>query len=449
MPPLAPIEPLSGADTTWLRLDEAHNPMTINALLRFERPLGFEGLRALAEERLLPFRRFRQRIDDTLGDSPRWVPDEGFDLDAHLLRDRLIAPTEEALQATVTRHVNRRLSLARSPWELVHIEGLEGGTDALVVRIHHSVADGFSLLYLMLALVDDPAHVELPTGPTPPPPTPRHDSPETGPIQGARQLGRALGQLPIHLVAGLLADVPHTTARLLTLPLQAQSSLDGPLRGEQSVAWSRRFSVKAVKDAAHRQQGTLNDALLAVAAGGLRRYLLERGEAVEERLDVRCTIPVNLLPFEARQDAFGNGFGLVYADLPVGAASPQERMARVHRQMERLKHSAEAFVIMALLETIGRMPLSVHRWLVDWRFRQRASAVVTNLPGPRGGIALGGRRVADLMFWVPQSVGIGLGLSILTYDGHGRIGVIVDLARVPEPAAIAAAIDQELEACGL
>jgi len=104
---------------------------------------------------------------------------------------------------------------------------------------------------------------------------------------------------------------------------------------------------------------------------------------------------------------------------------------------------------MALLEAIGLLPPSLHRWIVDASFRNRATAVVTNLPGPRTPITLGGHTVSDLMFWVPQSAGIGLGLSIITYGGHGRIGVIADTARVAHARPLAEAVDAELRALGL
>jgi hypothetical protein len=187
---------------------------------------------------------------------------------------------------------------------------------------------------------------------------------------------------------------------------------------------------------------TVNDALLAAAAGALRSYLLDRGDQVDG-LSVRATVPVNLRPLEHAKK-LGNHFGLVFLDLPSGEPNPLRRLELVKASMRELKRSRQAALTFGLLAAVGMAPVAVQRAALEL-FSRKATAVATNVPGPQMPLYLAGCRVRELMFWVPQNGSIGMGLSILSYNGHVHFGVIADGKLVPDPEPLVQRFAHEVE----
>jgi hypothetical protein len=146
-----------------------------------------------------------------------------------------------------------------------------------------------------------------------------------------------------------------------------------------------------------------------------------------------------------RAHELGNSFGLVFLLLPVSLAEPVERLAELKRRMDAIKGSAEPAVTYGILQSIGRAPGWAHRMVVKM-FSEKASAVMTNVPGPAEQVHLMSVPIETLMFWVPQAGDIGLGLSILSTNGVVRVGVCSDAATVPHPGELAAAFEAEFAA---
>src|SRR5690606_30771106 len=187
----------------------------------------------------------------------------------------------------------------------------------------------------------------------------------------------------------------------------------------------------------------VNDVLLAAAAGGLRRYLAGRGEPTDG-VEIRAAVPFNVRPLD-RAHELGNAFALVFLKLPVGMTDPAARLQALKARMDRIKRSAEPAVVYGILQTIGLAPGWLHR-LVVALFSTKCSAVTADVPGPTERLHLMGVPLADLMFWVPQAGDLGLGLSILSYDGRVLVGVAADARVVEDPNALAAAFEEEFDA---
>jgi len=179
-----------------------------------------------------------------------------------------------------------------------------------------------------------------------------------------------------------------------------------------------------------------------MAAGALRDYLLAKGDAVEG-LEIRAIVPVNLRP-PGSGAALGNHFGLVFLDVPVGMEHPLERLYEVRRRMRELKGSYQPVIALALLSAVGYGPRALQEQVTQL-LGANASAVMTNVPGPQHALYFAGERISGLEFWVPQSGGIGMGISILSYDGRIQFGVITDAGRVPDPARIVRAYGEEFD----
>jgi len=182
--------------------------------------------------------------------------------------------------------------------------------------------------------------------------------------------------------------------------------------------------------------------LMAAAAGALRGYMLERGEHLEG-MTLRATVPVNLRPLEHAKK-LGNHFGLVFLELPVGEDNPLRRLERVAECMNQLKTSRQAIVAYGLLAALGVAPPPVQELALEM-FSRKASAVATNVPGPQQPLYLAGCTLRDMMFWVPQTGSIGIGLSILSYRGQVHFGLIADARLIPDPDAVIRRFGEEFE----
>ncbi|MFC7228152.1 wax ester/triacylglycerol synthase family O-acyltransferase [Salinirubellus salinus] len=450
-------EPLSGPDNAWRRMGDRTNLMEITGVLVFDDPIDYADLREVVEERLLPFRRFRQRIvGRDFGRRPRWELDPDFDLDSHLHHVSLPEPQgREEFQTYVGDVMSTPIDKTKPLWQFYLVEGAGDG-NALVVRIHHSIADGFALLYVMLGLADEPEEIDLPIGTMPTPPHHRRSgavegngadpSPDPEPAVASEPNTDGDGRSRLRKAAEAArqgANMAVTGVRAVTLPKEPRTSLVGDLGVRKEVAWSDPIDVERAKAIGRAHGATINDVMLAATAGAFRRYLEANGEPTDR--DLRCTMPVNLKPLDQRTEDLGNYFGLGFLDLPVSIEDPHERIQAIQDNTGALKQGTEAFLFLLLLKICGRGPPTLEK-LVLKLFENKASAVVTNVPGPKEAFSLAGTEVSDVMFWVPQSNGIGIGVSILSYDGDVRVGVTTDRGLVAEPFDIAEQFQAELDA---
>jgi diacylglycerol O-acyltransferase len=178
------------------------------------------------------------------------------------------------------------------------------------------------------------------------------------------------------------------------------------------------------------------------AAGALRGYMLDRGEDLDG-ITLRATVPVNLRPLE-HSKKLGNHFGLVFLELPVGEDNPLRRLERIADCMNQLKNSRQAIVAYGLLAALGVAPPPLQEFALEM-FSRKASAVATNVPGPPQPLYMAGCALRDMMFWVPQTGSIGIGLSIMSYHGKVHFGLISDARLIPDPDAVIRRFGAEFE----
>lgn len=426
-------EAMSNVDVAWLRMEHPTNLMMVTALLLFDEPLDDTRLRKVIEDRLLPNRRFRQRVVQRgLRHRPRWECDTRFALSSHVHRVALPGPGDDrSLQDLVSDLMSTPLDHSKPLWQMHLIEG-HGKGCAVLVRIHHCIADGIALLRLLLSLTDAQCEsgrrARLRRGA-------RH-------VLGRGSDGSGLLRRALRL-AKLGADGTATVARLLLREPDPDTTLRGRLGVAKRAVWSSPLPLSEVKRIGGAVGGTINDVLVAAVCGALRDYLQARDEPVES-LDFHVALPVDLRSDEPTR-ALGNRFGLVFLPLPVGIDDPLERLLEVRRRMNELKASPEARCTLGILDAIGRVSADAQRHFVDF-VASKTTAVVTNLPGPTETIYLAGSPVRTILFWVPQSGRVSLGVSILSYAGEVRVGIAADRGLVPDPQSILASFEGEIEA---
>lgn len=441
--------PVSPPDSAWLRMEVPTNPMTITGVLGLGTAFTVEDLRRFVTERLLRFDRFRMRIEGAGDATPRWVPDEAFSLDRHLFEVTLPEPGGKAgLQRLVSELMSQPLSFDRPPWtfHLVHNTGEDAAEEStVVVRLHHVIGDGLAMMHVLIHAVDEYFEPESPTAAPPrrpPAPLPTRVGKT---LKGAGAEAVELLTRPSHLLGrlGAVGSGSKALAHLLAMRPDSWTVFKGATTADKRAAWTEPIDLDRVKAVARALDAKVNDVLMSAASGALRRYLSERGEPVEG-VTIRAATPFNVRPLD-RAYELGNSFGLVFVDLPIGEPTARARLAAMKRSMDRVKGTAEPAVVFGILQTIGRAPMWTHRFVVDL-FSEKATAVMSNVPGPQEPLHIMGAPIETLMYWVPQAGDIGLGISILSLDGTVRVGVAVDAATVPDPAVLAEAFEAEFEA---
>lgn len=446
-------EPMSAVDTAWLRMESPTNLMMIGVVLVLEDPVDINRLKNLLQERFLKFERFRQRVVFEDG-RPYWQDDPRFHLDNHIHRLGLSGPMDEhELKRIAAALFSTPLNFAYPLWQVHVVERYEGGS-ALIARIHHCIADGLALVRVLLSLTDSASMAsqnctgnqihtldreQMLSGQTP--------AQSLWSAQSVRQFlherlhqgqewlneGWNLLRDPRRLLnlarQGLAAGSELT--RVGIMPPDPPTRLKGRLSGQKRVAWAEPLQLAEVKALGKEMGATINDVLLAAATSALRKYLARRGDDIAHE-HIHVAVPFNLRPLDKPVTTLGNQFGLVILPLPIGLNDPLERFEQVRNNMRQLKESCQAQVFYGLLNALGRGPHVLEQAALEVLSR-KASAVMTNVPGPSDALYLAGSRLRQPLFWVPQSGEVGVGLSIFSYAGTVQFGLIADKNLIPDP----------------
>jgi diacylglycerol O-acyltransferase / wax synthase len=454
---------LSSADAAWLHMDRPTNLMVINSVLLFDEPVDWDRVKRITQERLIDrYPKFRQRVVESRLPlrPPKWEDDPDWALEHHVHHLALPAPGDAAaLQELVGDLMTMPLDRGRPLWHQYMVDGFGDGA-ALIVRMHHCIADGIALARVMLSLADSQPQAGIARAPRN-----KRGSADTlrlggVPLPGARPVTEALrvgssavrqaahiATSPSHAasLAGAISRDGATLVKLLLTPADAATAIKGEPGVSRRVAWSSPLSLEEVKRIAHSHDATVNDVLLACVSGALRRYLLDRGSPVHE---IQAMVPFNLRPLDKPLPReLGNKFGLVFLPLPVGVSGAYRRLVEVHKRMDEIKASREGPVSYELLSITGLTPEPVERRIVDL-FSAKGTAVMTNVPGPEEPVYLAGTPVRTVLVWAPTSGHMGMSVSIFSYRGEVTVGLMVDAALVPDPGTIVTQLERELRQLG-
>ncbi len=457
-------ERMSRVDTAWLRMDNDVNLMMIVGVWILQPGITLEALSKRIEEKLLKYDRFRQRVEqDAVG--ANWVEDSSFDIERHVVREvlepRAGQSEREALQELVGDLATLPLNDRHPLWQFHLIENYEGGS-ALIARVHHCIGDGIALISVVMSITD---------GGSEPPQRREREKPDeaheddwlsdavlkpltditikaigmygNGVAKSMEMLSNPqqplLGSLDVARVG---YQVVNDVGSLLMMPDDSPTSLKGKPVGRKIVAWSEPMSLDRVKTIGKGLGCSINDVLLACVAGAIGSYLRDRGEDPTAK-EIRAMVPVNLRPLEEAWK-LGNRFGLAPLVLPIGIENPIERVYAVRRRMNELKGSYQPLLAFAVLAVAGLLIKPVQDALLGV-FAKKSTAVMTNVPGPAKALQLCGSTIRQQMFWVPASGDIGMGVSILTYDGGVQFGLITDGKLCPHPQKIIDRFEPEFE----
>jgi WS/DGAT/MGAT family acyltransferase len=446
------MDRLTSFDTSFLANERSNGHMAIGALLMCEGSApSEEDFLAHIRSRVHHLPRLRQRLlYPPLGlGTPFWVDYPDFDIHRHLRRITLPPPgTEAQFRALVGELLAPPLDRAKPLWELILVEGFEDDRFGIVYKTHHAMADGISAVDIGMLLFDvepkpEPAREEAPWAPAR---TPSRlalvGHAGAGIAATLRRFGRWLrrslrdpGGARRRASDGLagLWEVTWNLAR--PAPRVPFNTAIGPRR---SMSWST-FSLPDFKHVKNALGGTVNDVTLAVVAGALRRWLLEREVAVDG-LELKALVPVSIRT-ENEHGELGNKLTAMRGPLPVGIADPVERLGAVSAAMDALKASKQPLGAEAIW--------GLNDWFRDFappvllaptatiNFSTRLfNLLVTNFPGPQVPFYVLGRKLTEVFPIGFLAKDHALAIAILSYNGQVGFGLLADPDAVPDVEAI-------------
>ena len=395
---------LSGLDAAFLSLETRARPMHLGAVAVFDGPVSQARLRAVIAERAarLP----ALRVNGSW--FPSWWPASDFDAATHV--HGFEVSDQRTFEAYAAGWLATPLDLSRPPWNVHVVTGLPDDRFAVLVKLHHSLADGAGAVALAGALLDGGL-----------PPT------------------RAVGAAEFGL--GETAAMAGAVARAVRMP-SVPAMLTGPSSGGSArrVAFVR-LDLSDVRQIRRQHGGTTNDVVLAVLAGGLRGWLRSRDEPVDG-LTPRALIPVNT---RARGGAGGNQLSGFLCDLPVGLADPIARLRAVRAAMDANKAAGPTRGAGTLPILANRLPSAVHRLCtgaVGLAAPLLFDTVVTNVSLPSMPLTVDGAPLAEIYPFAPLAPGHALGVAISSYRDAVHIGLQTDRDAVPDIDVLANAISK-------
>lgn len=465
-------EPLSAVDASFLAVEDSHAHMHIGGVTLFEAApltrkeggLDIDRIRAFVASQLHRMPRFRQKLAYVpVSGAPVWIDDAHFNLVYHVRHTALPFPgNEQKLKDLAGRIMSQHLEREKPLWELWFVEGLEAGRFALISKIHHALADGISGVDMMsMLLVTDPNPKVSPTPAWIPRPAP--SGMELLSSQTRRTLGAPLRlftpevERPVAATPGGAAPLPRTArppsdlrtnvTKALSAAAAAIESTDptplnvdiGPYR---RFDWTR-MEIAKVSAIRARLGGKMNDVVLSVVSGAVRRFLQRRGVRVDS-LDFRAMVPVSVRS-EGERGSLGNKITQLLTRLPVEVGDPVQRLARTQEITAQLKGSGlaeggQAFT--AFAELLGAPLMAILARMASRR--SFGNMVVTNVPGPQRMTYLLSAPVLESYPLVPLAPTQALNVAVLSYNGVLHWGVNADWDAVPDIADFVRLLDDEI-----
>jgi diacylglycerol O-acyltransferase / wax synthase len=416
---------------------------------------SYDQLIRHVEKRLQLVPRFRQRIVRIpLGiENPVWGDDPQFDPRRHVRHVSVPRPGRlDQLRDLVGRVMSEPLDMERPLWQLYLVEGLSG-RHAYISKTHHALVDGVAAVDVGTILLDTTKRGtritvdEKPWDPDEPSPTMLLTEAASErvrkPLRAAGRAARTAVRMPAQTAGQVLRTAEAFTGLASGGPRVPRSSLNVRIGRDRVVAWARTDLGRLKRARAVAEGSTVNDVVLAVAAGALRRYLERRGDEVPDYL-------VALVPVSIRRPnekgELGNRISTIMVRLPLAEPDPRRRLERLRDETKRLKESDNARAASLIIEATGWAPPTINRLLSSAMARPLIfNLVVSNVPGPQRHLYLLGRQIREIYPFVPLSPqNHALSIGMISYDGRIYFGLAGDRDTLPDLDDLATALREAL-----
>ncbi len=443
---------LSGTDAAFLYLERKEIPLHIACVAMFEEPIPFEEFVAAIDSKLHLVPRYRQVAASppfNIG-YPHWEYDPRFEIRRHILRITANSPGGEAeLEELAGRLFSELMNRDKPLWEIYVVEGLAGGRGALIVKVHHALADGIagaSLLRIMLDSTPEGSHAtskphfQPPAPPRPPSLTEALTSAIHGSLEnlvtaeaGLLDIAQSLlTQSTQEGLAGLATLLPEIAAPLQRLPFNK------PCGGVRNFCWAE-FDFADVKAIRAALGGTVNDVVLTAVTRAIANYVKLHGEPVRNRL-MRVVCPVSVRK-DGSADSLGNRISFLPVTLPMHARNPVEHLQAIALRTAIMKSARAAELVGIAASWLGAAPPPAQA-LFWWGIplvpmpAPILNLICTNVPGSPVPLYTVGKRMLAAFPHVPTGYELGVGIAVQSYNGRMCFGFTSDAAVVSDPTRL-------------
>jgi WS/DGAT/MGAT family acyltransferase len=451
------MDRLSAVDASFLAQEGRSSHMHVGAVLLFEGPPpAYEELIGHVESRLHLVPRYRQKLAFPRLEMgrPLWIDDPRLNIEYHVRHTALPAPGSiDELRALAGRIFSQRLDRSKPLWEMWLVQGLSDGRFALITKTHHAMVDGISGVDLATVLFDlGPVPQTVEDEPWTPEPEPSQVELVAAGVKGIAKFpfdvaGRALGAVrrPRAALHGA-REAAEGVGEIVWAGLNPapETPLNVPIGPHRRVRWVQS-SLADFKEIKNSLGGTVNDVVLAVVTGALRRWLKLRGVRTEG-LELRALVPVSIRT-EDERGALGNRIAAMRGPLPVYCEEPVSCLDRVRESMQGLKESKQALgaEVISGLEDFAPPTLLAQASRLNFSTRL-FNVIVTNVPGPQFPLYLLGRELEELvpMAFLPENHA--LAIAIMSYNGRLDFGLLADYDAMPDLEDLALFLEDSLVA---
>jgi diacylglycerol O-acyltransferase / wax synthase len=450
------MDRLSALDVSFLTNESSSAHMHVGGIMIFEGPPpDYEDLLEHIRGRLHLVPRFRQKLayPPVPTGRPFWIDDPAFNLEYHVRHSALPSPgSEEQLRNMAARVFSQQLDRTKPLWELWMVQGLTRKRFALITKTHHALVDGVSGVDIATVLFD--------VKPVPEPSHPEHEwlpGPEPSGAQLLAKDAEVVVRTPFRILRRLEHAIEHPRAALQQVGEAAEAlgevgwnfanpapdvPLNLPIGSHRRFHWVRSdlAQFKRVKDVLG---GTVNDVVLAVVSGAMRRWLQSRGVRTEG-MELRAQVPVSIRAAD-EHGHLGNRIAAVRGPVPVYVADPVQRLDVVRQAMEGVKQSKQALGAEVISRFNDFAPPTLLAQSARVNFSTRLfNLVVTNVPGPQIPLYILGRELEDVFpvgFLPPNQA---LFIAIMSYNGEVNFGLLGDYDVMYDLDEVAIAIEESL-----
>src|SRR5271165_745792 len=447
MSPSDRTHPLSWGDTFFLYLEREGQPINIASACEFEGKISKQACAKFVESKLDLIPRYKQRAVFPplhLG-LPNWEPDPEFDIHNHVHEVVLKQGTDSDLKAETARVISSQLDRNHPLWDITLVRGLKGNRTGVIIRIHHSMADGVSGVGIMHALLD--------ASPTSGKPAPLRSRPERP--RPTDSLAILLDQMlksyqsftqgaltaqneVLNIARELLASATegHTEEIIRLVPELVTPTERLPFnkicRGPQQVAWGElpMDDIKAIRASFG---GTMNDVVLTVITSTVRRYVQRHGVNLRGR-QLRLVVPINIRG-DGDLSELGNRITFLPVNVPLDVADPRALLARISERISFLRGVGVPELVGMFGALVSKVPLPVQATLVPMLTQlplSLANMICTNVSGPQVPLYLLGHKLLRCYPYVPIGGEMGMNVAILSYNGVAYVGFGGDVTAVPD-----------------
>lgn len=410
--------PLRGDDAVWQQ-DRPTNRHIIHALMVVEGKPDIAKLREIIQERLVCGKdekgkricpRMTQVIQNHMGCFV-WKEDKSFSMEKHVLNwEGNLPKTLDDVEETIAEICPNPLPENLSPWQFLVFPVLEEDCFVLLLRIHHSVADGVALTRVFVRNL--------------------YDVPPIAPEPKKFTTKQRFYMWCKAIVVGPFFVLTKFFSKADSSKIHGQE-----LCGTKVVAWSKNVDLSLVKRVKNITSSTINDVMVSCLAGALHDYLKgAQNTDVVNLADMWASVPVDIRA-SSKSVKLKNKFALVFPRLPIVADNAVDRLLATKQRMDSMKTSAEPWITAVTVQLMMLLPDCVSKPLIDF-FAQKVSCVISNVPGPPHLLYLGSQKVVQGIFWVPKRANVGVGFSIFSYAGGIRVGVYSDKCVIPNPREV-------------